>query len=86
MTLVYVSVNFLIVLMTIFLWFIARAGIEHYTQLYQNEPDTKKLKFIINSIILIIVSLLILNCTLYINKSGYNINYEKEGVENGIRR
>jgi heme/copper-type cytochrome/quinol oxidase subunit 2 len=85
MLIVHVLVSMLIVAMTIILWYVARAGIGHYVQLYQNEPDAKKLNFIINFLMMAIVSLTLLICTLNINKNEYNTEKKVE-VENGIRR
>jgi len=67
------------------LFLIAKAGIEHYTDLYQNEKDAKKLTYIVNGAALIVLLSGLLTCTLMINKTGYNTPNTTE-VEHVNRR
>ena len=67
------------------LFLIAKAGIEHYTDLYQNEKDAKKLTYIVNSALVVAIICGLLTCTLMINKTGYNTSNTTE-VENVNRR
>jgi hypothetical protein len=66
------------------LFLIAKAGIRHYMDLYQNENDAKRLTYIVNGALLTVVICSILTCTAMINKTGYNIPNTTE-VENVSR-
>ena len=81
-----ILVNLFALAATIALFLIARAGIKHYMDLYQNVADVKKLS-LITLIALIIISVCIaLSCTLMFNETRYNMKNTNMEVEHGIRR
>jgi mannose/fructose/N-acetylgalactosamine-specific phosphotransferase system component IIC len=84
MTLI-ILVNIIAILAASVLFFLAKAGIKHYLDLYQNEDDTKKLNILAISALIITILCILLSCTLIINETGYNTKNNME-VNHGIQR
>jgi len=81
-----ILMNVLALMATAALYVVAKAGINHYMILHQNESDVKKLNLITNLSVVIIFILMLLSCTLMITKVGYNTSNNNMEVEHGIRR
>jgi hypothetical protein len=78
-------VNAVALLASVVLYAVAKAGIKHYMDLYQNESDTKKLSYIVRSALIVVILGNLLSCTLMFTKYWYNTNNNME-VGNVIRR
>jgi heme/copper-type cytochrome/quinol oxidase subunit 2 len=79
-------VNLVALVAAAILFLVAKAGIRHYMDLYQNEADAKKLSLFTNIALIIVTICITLSCTLMFKESGYNMKNKDTEVENGIRR
>jgi len=61
-------VNVITILSGVALFFLAKSGIKHYFDLYQNESDTKNLTYIVNIAFLIMLIGNLISCTLMFTK------------------
>jgi amino acid permease len=78
-------VNAIAIAAYVVLYIIAKAGIRHYMDLYQNEKDTKNLSYIVHTALIIAILGSLISCTLMFTESRYN-TINKTEVENVIRR